>query len=319
MFRKTLSVCFLLISFIFCDEGTSLRTEKTPEGILVTEGNKPVLFYQRTPKSISGKYERANYVHPLFSLSGDTLTEDFPQDHLHHRGIFWAWHQLWIGEKRIGDGWEIRDISWEVDTVDIQISGRESVILKAHVLWKSPLIKDSAGREEPLVDEVTAIRIWKKKGQMRFIDFEISLLALKENMSIGGSEDEKEYSGFSVRMKLPDDITFLSSGGIVKPINTFLNAGPWLDFSGTFGSQKGKQGLAILCHPSSPGFPQPWILREKRSMQNAVYPGRKPVALKASERLFLRYRIVLHESAGSTENLDEWWRLYETYDDFQLK
>ena len=33
---------------------------------------------------------------------GQVLTEDFPADHLHHRGIFWAWHQVYVGEKAMG-------------------------------------------------------------------------------------------------------------------------------------------------------------------------------------------------------------------------
>ena len=28
-----------------------------------------------------------------------------PADHRHQRGLFWAWHQVWIGEERIGDPW----------------------------------------------------------------------------------------------------------------------------------------------------------------------------------------------------------------------
>lgn len=35
-------------------------------------------------------------------------------------------------------------------------------------------------------------------------------------------------------------------------------------------------GLTVLMHPSTTGFPQPWILRARGSMQNAVYPGRQP-------------------------------------------
>ncbi len=63
-------------------------------------------------------------------------------------------------------------------------------------------------------------------------------------------------------------------------------------------------GLAILCHPSLPDFPQPWILRRKTSMQNPIYPGPDPVALPREDPLVLRYRLVLHCRAGQELDLD---------------
>src|SRR5688572_21483736 len=67
---------------------------KSVEGFEILQQGKKVLFYQQQPKSLGGKYERAGYVHPLYSLKGEILTEDFPDDHPFHHGIFWAWHQI---------------------------------------------------------------------------------------------------------------------------------------------------------------------------------------------------------------------------------
>ena len=54
----------------------------------------------KDPKAKDGKLARANYVHPLLDLDGEPLTEDFPADHPHHRGVFWAWHQVRIGGRQ---------------------------------------------------------------------------------------------------------------------------------------------------------------------------------------------------------------------------
>ena len=114
----------IIILFLFQLVSTvaepALKTKVTADGVLVTEGDAKVLFYQRATKSMGGKHARANYVHPLFDLDGNVLTEDFPADHLHHRGIFWAWHQLWGGNKMIGDGWIAKDMTWDVH--DLQTS-----------------------------------------------------------------------------------------------------------------------------------------------------------------------------------------------------
>jgi hypothetical protein len=63
--------------------------------------------------------------------------------------------------------------------------------------------------------------------------------------------------------------------------------------SGRYGAKE-RSGLTVLTHPSSARFPQTWILRARNSMQNAVYPGRQPVALPRGRPLLLRYRLVLH-------------------------
>jgi hypothetical protein len=122
---------------------------ETDEGYSFLEDGREILFYQRKAKSLDGRFSRSDYVHPLYSLDGGVITEDFPPDHLHHRGVFWAWHQIWIGDKRIGDGWIAKDISWDVADAKIVSRDSKSAVLKAKVLWKSPLWTDDAGRQKP--------------------------------------------------------------------------------------------------------------------------------------------------------------------------
>ncbi|MHA1232848.1 MAG: DUF6807 family protein, partial [Candidatus Helarchaeota archaeon] len=103
------------------------------EGFLVLEKGHPVLFYRTVPKSLKGKFERTHYIHPLYSLDGEILTEDFPEDHPHHRSIFWAWHQIWIGSERIGDGWSLKNFIQEVDNIEISQNDSSSVVLHTQV------------------------------------------------------------------------------------------------------------------------------------------------------------------------------------------
>jgi len=88
-----------------------LEFRKDKEGVLLLEDNMPRYFYQEKTKSLDGKYARANYVHPLYNSVGEIITEDFPEDHLHHHGIFWSWHQLYADGKYIGDPWLSEDIT----------------------------------------------------------------------------------------------------------------------------------------------------------------------------------------------------------------
>ena len=283
----------------------TIRVIRQDEGFLFQEGERRVLFYQLKPKSLDGKFERSNYIHPLYDLDGGIITEDFPADHLHQRGIFWAWHQVFVNGKRVSDQWTTDDSIWDVRETEVLRNGGDSGALRVTLDWKSPRWLDSRGGKKPFVEEVTTVRVHRTQGGLRKIDFEIRLLALEDTVSIGGSEDVKGYGGFSPRIRLPKDIRFTGRRGAVTPKTTSVEAGPWLDFTASFRSPGSKSGLAVLCHPSLPGFPQRWILRSAGSMQNPVYPGREAVALPRGGPLVLRYRLILHRGELGRARLDE--------------
>jgi hypothetical protein len=278
---------------------------ETNEGFRITEADEKVMSYQRQHKSINGKFLRANYIHPLYGLDGQILTEDFPADHPHHRGIFWAWHQVWLGDKKLGDNWAAQDFFWDVYDAKILDVDSKSRALQVHVLWKSPLWTDADGKKKAFLKETTTIRVHPARNDIRKIDFEIKLLALENGMRLGGSEDVKGYGGFTTRIPLPDGLSFTGTDGPVEPNNLSVEAGPWLDFSGDFGKDGNISGLTILCHNSSPGYPQRWILRRKGSAQNPVYPGRHPILLSRDKPVILRYRLIIHRGKLSRRGLDK--------------
>jgi hypothetical protein len=292
-----------------------IKISQTDQGFGIAEGQQKVLFYQRQHKSMDGKYTRANYIHPLYGLDGEILTEDFPADHPHHRGVFWAWHQVWLGDKKLGDGWAAIDFFWDVYDAEILTIDSQSRALRLGVYWKSPLLTDANGKQQAFVKETTTIRVHRLEGDIRKIDLKIELLALKDNMRLGGSEDAKGYGGFTTRIPLPDALAFTGTNGPVEPTNLSVEAGPWLDFSGNLGGQGKTSGLAILCHSSSPGYPQRWILRRKGSAQNPVYPGRHPVPLSLEKPLVLRYRLIIHRGNVNDVNLDKLQTEYNSLSD----
>ena len=278
---------------------------ETDQGFAITEGREKVMLYQRKHKSLDGNYTRANYIHPLYGLDGEVLTEDFPSDHPHHRGVFWAWHQVWLRDVKLGDPWAAKDSFWDVYDARILTVDSQSRALQVHVHWKSPLRTDSTGKQVPFIKETTTIKVHRAKDDMRKIDFKIELLALEDDMRLGGSEDAKGYGGFTTRMPLPEGLAFTGTDGPVEPTTLSVKAGPWLDFSGNLSKTGKTSGLAILCHRSSPGYPQRWILRRKGSAQNPVYPGRNPVPLSREKPLVLRYRLIIHRGGADHRDLDK--------------
>ncbi|HEX7583221.1 MAG TPA: DUF6807 family protein, partial [Prolixibacteraceae bacterium] len=205
----------LLISFSFAGKAQINMVVKQ-DGFLFMEGSDSICFYQKSPKDKGGEFSRCNYIHPLYGSNGTRLTEDFPADHLHHRGVFWAWHQILIKDKPVSDGWELKTFQQKITDLEFRLQKGIGILITT-VEWKSPLWKNGS---EAYLKEKTIITMHPKTGNYRRIDFEIQLKALIDYLSIGGSDDEKEYSGFSVRLKLPPDVKFTGGNGLVEPVNT---------------------------------------------------------------------------------------------------
>lgn len=288
--KRILITIFLVLPFISFSQ---IDIVPDDDGILFTENGKEVIYYQIEPRSKDGKYARCNYFHPLWDTAGNVITEDFPADHLHHRGIFWGWHQVLKNGKSLGNLWELKDIEQEVAEVEFAAQASGAGVLKTEVLWKS-VSGLSYGVAGSFIKENATVTIHTRKKNYRKIDFEISLVALTEGIQLGGSDDEKGYGGFSVRMKLPADVTFTGPAGAVVPEVTQVSSPGWVNISGTNEKSRKRYGIIIIDHPENIGFPQKWILRREKSMQNIVFPGRNPVEIPVNKPVTLKYSLLVY-------------------------
>ena len=151
--------------------------------------------------------------------------------------------------------------------------------------------------------EKDEIRVYPRAGHMRIIDFRVSLQAMIRNLRLGGSEDEKGYGGFSVRMKLPDGVRFYSEKGRVQARENAVKAGAWVNITGATGANGKDGGLLIIDGNVAGSEESDWILREKGSMQNAVLPGRKPVDISTQTPTVLHYRVVVYKGTLSPDEI----------------
>lgn len=269
---------------------TPFKFKDSDDKIELWENNKLVFAYQKEVKSLDGKYARNNYIHPLMSLEGDTLTEDFPSDHPHQRGLYWAWHQIYVDTNYVSDSWALKNFNSKLISIET-VKTADSAVIIANLNWSSPIYKNG----KPYLAETTTITTHKLKNDIRTINFKIDLMALVPNVSIGGSDNEKGYGGFSLRIKMPDNLKFTSEKGDIIPQNLQINAGKRMDFSAQFGKKVVVSGITIICNENNPNYPQPWILRAKKSMQNVVFPGKNRILLSQNKKLELKYSVLIHK------------------------
>lgn len=259
-------------------------------GIEVTENGIPVLFYQKKIKSLNGEYGRNNYIHPLYNLKGEILTEDFPEDHPYHRGIYWAWHQIYVADSMVSDSWVLDNFNNTIVESKVDIEGNR-VLLNLTSNWSSPNYLNNS----PYLTEKVLFEIHESTDNYRIIDIKMTLNAIVDNLKIGGADNEKGYGGLCLRIKMPDDLSFSTRNGKIEPKNLQIDAGSWMDFSANFGVESSISGVTLFCHPSNLGYPQKWILRQKRSMQNVVFPGQQAIKINKSQPIVLNYRLLIHE------------------------
>jgi hypothetical protein len=273
---------------------------------LFSEQGRDVLAYHDQPVT-RGQHTRAGFIHPLFGLDRETMTEIFPADHPHHQGVFWAWHQLWLGDRKLGDPWVGKDHLTVVKRTTVPHCGPVFATLEVEAEWTTPLLENS-GQPTPIVEERTQIRLFKTVGDQQYVDLTIRFKALKAGVKIGGSEDAKGYSGFTVRVKPPKDMVIEDVAGL-RDQDAVQTTSPWADVYGSFAEGKAS-GVAILSHPTLAQFPPRWLLRHY-GMQNVAYPGREPVALSADKPLVIRHRLVLHRGDTRQARIADHQRVYE--------
>jgi len=258
-----------------------------PDGVTVTENDQPVLFY-RTKPAPGAEPGRINYVHPLYAPDGTILTEDRPADHLHQRGLFWAWHQVRLGDKAVADGWFMKGLTFVVKKSAFKTDSAGVGTLTLDVDW----IVTSGPELVYVASEVTKVKVQPLKKGARRIDFDTVITATVDGLSLGGSDDAKGYGGFSMRLIAPDRLLFSSAGKTVTAAATPVTAGSSMGFA--WPNQPGLEnwGVGLSCKVDGRPISQ-WILRKELSMQNCVWPGRAPVLLTRGKALRLQSALVI--------------------------
>lgn len=289
--KKTITTICVCLLLGINNLPAQISIKKGDGGLWILDGQNKVAFYQKEDLRMNLDSRRANFLHPVYLPDGTLITENAPADHPHHRGVFWAWHQILINGQSIGDGWMLQDFCVNVKSVEFKRVEQGKGILETIADWQSPKWRNGA---EAFLREITKYTFYPQNGNHRQVRIDIALTSLVDHLQLGGSDDEKGYGGFSVRMKLPEDIRFIGGNGEVQPRNEAVEGGNYMNMTGSVGKNGNKGGILIYAHPENQTTPQTWILRKKDSMQNAVFPGPTPMELEKGSPLKLSYTLILY-------------------------
>ncbi len=237
----------------------------------LTANGKPVMVYNSGMQLANGAPEekrRCCYVHPVYAPNGVIVTDDFPKDHWHHRGIFWTWPRV-IFEGTEYDMWMMRG-GLERRTGKASHSGSE---LQAENGWFLN------GRK--IVREYVHIR--PESASKIHFDLEFEALAGPVQL-IGAPENNKGYGGFSVRFA-PRQNTVIRTDTGTEAKDTDMVPHAWAELQGDY--QDGGATLRID-DPQKNG----WCLRNYGFL-GVNYPGLSPTTLTPGKPLKLSYTVTL--------------------------
>ena len=276
--------------------------EDTQKGTLtVRDGKVDVLTYcfgDQLKKGIDPKQTRSCYIHPLYSLDGKALTEDFPQDHPHHHGVSWTWPIV----KTRGQDTQ----TWH-----------PANLRQYFVRWQKREVQDDRAK-------LSVENTWKLEGQVvvaretvtlqihpvadngRVIDVEVRIEAVGGPLTLQGTPDQnKGYGGFSLRgAPMFTGAAMTTDQGPLEKDSTNVPF-RWADLSTR------ELGVAIFVSPDHIGFPTAWLIRNSYAgFLNVSWPGLKAYTLQPGRPIALSYRLYIHRGNADTGHVRKAYRQY---------
>ena len=276
--------------FSFVDQDGALQ---------LLEDDRPVLAYNygmQLEPGVPERYKRSTYVHPVWDPSGNVLTDDFPEDHYHHRGLSWMWPHVAV-EGESYDLWHIQGVRQVFGEWLTREKGPATATIEAKNMWQ---LSDG----ENIVDEQVRLRVHKASEHGRAVDVRLTLEATDKPVQLLGQENEnKGYGGLSFRLAPREETVITTSEGVQAEDSDDRQV-PWADESGRFGGSESFSGVAIFQHEAHPGFPAPWTLRHYGFL-GVAWPGTQGVTLRPGEPVTLRYRLWVHRGDAEAGQVAE--------------
>ena len=269
----------------------------------LSEGDRPVLVYnfgmitgQNVPKN-DPRRRRACYIHPVWGLSGEVLTDDFSKDHYHHHGIYWTWPHIQIDGKEY-DLWVDRGIRQQFVRWLGRQAGPVAAVLGVENGW-------FVGDKKVMIERVW-LRAYKATETSRSLDLEFTWIPLDKPITLWGAPG-KSYGGLTVRFNPPsrtDENTVITVPDGPKKADLKEARLPWADFTSKFGDGAGLSGAAVFVSPDHPDYPPTWLTRHYGPLC-VGWPGVVAKTFPPGKPIRLKYRFWIHKSAVDTQDIQQ--------------
>ncbi len=290
--------------------------DKTEEHLAVTLNGQLVLKYNmatvQPPAGTNKIFARSGYIHPVHTPAGLKVTNDFPEKHLHHHGIWFPWTET-VFEGKKTDFWNMGKGEGTVEFAKLNAATGGDVFASFSVQHKHVALKTAKGRQDVL-NETWDVRIY---GTEKY-----HLIDLTSTQTCAGDSPlllkSYHYGGLGVRGSgdwegAGDACMFLTSEGLTRQ-EGHATAAKWCAMSGKISAGSGNDakpaGIAILGHPSNFRFPQKMRIHPSEPFFNFAPEQDGDFEIVPGKPYVSRYRFFVFDGEPDKATCETMWADY---------
>jgi hypothetical protein len=309
-------------SFIKADGLVTAEAQTNAGAVTLSAFGKKALVYRTQKTSLPPNrpdlkpiFERGGYIHPVLSPSGKQITDDYPSNHKHHHGIWFAWTHTEF-EGRTPDFWNMGDGKGFVKFVSL------------YNIWSGPVHAGfiSEHRQMDLTEQAengkpktALVETWHGKlyavGNEAKQPYFLFDLEIRDTCAHGPIKlPQYRYGGIGVRGNWAwngkDKLNFLNSEGSTDRSKGDKNEtrGRWAHMGGMLDGAL--TGIAVLDHPDNVNAPQPQRIHPTEPFLNLAPQQAGDLEITPDKPLTLRYRFVVADGAPDKAELERLWNDY---------
>jgi len=293
-------------TFVTCDKDDDALTLSVNEQLVLRYN----MAIQQPPKGTKPIYARSAYLHPVITPSGRLLTNDFPEKHLHHHGIWFPWTETSF-EGRKTDFWNMGKGEGTVEFVKLDAHTSGNVFASFQVQQKHVALKAAKGKQDVL-NETWHVRVYGTEKVRLFDLVSTQTCATDSPLTLL----LYHYGGLGVRGSADwegagDACKFLTSEGLTRD-KGHGTAAKWCAMSGNIGTkdQAKPAGIAILCHPENFRFPQKMRIHPSEPFFNFAPEQDGEFQIVPGKPYVSRYRFVVFDGDTDAKLCEALWNDY---------
>lgn len=302
------------------DPAQNIEVQDDGKAVTVSRQGVKILQYNtlpvKPPEGVAAEYERGSYVHPVWSPSGIMLTDDFPPDHLHHKGLWAAWTHT-VFEGRTPDFWNIGAKTGTVRHKAVLAKGGGPVF--AEVSTEQDYVDLLTPEPKVVLTETWDVKVWNVGGpDKKYWLFDLTStqrLSTTSPLSLPayryggvGWRGAREWDG--------PNCNFLTSEGKTR-IEGHGTRARWCEMNGKV--KDGVAGVLIMGNPQNFRFPEYMRIHPTEPFFNFLPMQQEDWTLEPGQDYVFRYRYCAHEGAMGAEEAEKMWRDYGEPVDVKVK
>jgi len=305
--------------FVKANGKSEANARSEPGSVALSAFGKTALVYRSEKTDLPPNrpdlnpiFERGGYIHPVLSPSGKQITDDYPSNHKHHHGIWFAWTHTEF-EGRAPDFWNMGDKKGTVEFVSLDKTWSGPV--HAGFISKHRQIDLTAPKPKTALNETWNVKLFAigNDAQRPYFVFDLEVTdtcAADAPLKL----PQYRYGGIGVRGNWAwngkDKLNFLNSEGMTDRSkgDKAETVGRWAHMGGMLDG--GLTGIAVLGHPDNVRAPQPQRIHPTEPFLNLAPQQAGDVEITPGKPLTLRYRFVVADGAPDKTELDRLWNDY---------